>query len=39
MKWIGDFSLDILEVLLMWVYSIEGNMYRIKIDFILDMGK
>ena len=39
MKWIGDLSSDILEVLLMWVYSTEGNMYKIKINSISDMGK
>lgn len=39
MKWIGDLSSDILEVLLMWVYSTEGNMYRKKIDSISDIGK
>lgn len=37
MKWIGDLSSDILEVLLMWVYSTEGNMY--KINSISDTGK
>ena len=37
MKWIGDLSSDILEVLLKWVYSTEGNMY--KINSISDTGK
>lgn len=33
MKWIGDLSSDILEVLIMWVYSKEGNIENKNIPF------